>query len=457
MNSFKIYKGLDLPLAGKPLQSIQDSPQVKTVAVVGPDYVGMKPTMAVQEGDRVKLGQVLFTDKKTPGVKYTSPAGGTVKAINRGDKRALLSVVIEIDPKEEEKIQFPVTPLDKLTADDVVKTLVDSGQWTALRTRPFSKVPSPETRPNAIFVTAMDSNPHAPCPAVALKDREDDFLAGLKVLSVLAGDKPLFFCQSPDCRVLPEEAEGLPNLQVAEFSGKHPCGLVGTHIHFLCPASRTNVVWHVNYQDVAAFGYLFKTGYVCKARVISLSGPIVKKPRLIKTRIGANLDELTNGEFDVDAKNDIPARVISGSVLNGRKSEPGLNYLGRYSLQVSVLREGVKRRLFGWILPKFVDFSTKWTNASLFFPNWEYNMTTDVYGGPRAIFSIGSMDDVMPLDILPVFLTRALAVGNLEQSEQLGALELDEEDLALCTYVDPGKNEFGSMLRSVLTLIDKEG
>lgn len=458
MNSIKIHKGLDLPLQGAPVKCIADSPEVSTVALVGPDYIGMKPTMAVQEGALVKLGQVLFTDKKTPGVKYTSPAGGKVKVIHRGDKRALLSVEIEIDKNNEEALSFPVKPLEELSADDVVSTLVESGQWTALRTRPFSKVPSPETRPNAIFVTAMDSNPHAVDPAIALEGREDDFAAGLKVLSVLAGEKTVFFCQSPDARVLPESAAKLNNVQVAEFSGKHPCGLVGTHIHFLCPASRKNTVWHINYQDVAAFGYLFKTGNICKARVISLAGPIVHKPRYIKTRIGANLDELTAGQYEgLSDSNTIPARVISGSVLNGRASEPGLNFLGRYSLQISVLREGLERRLFGWVLPKFVDFSTKWTNASLFFPHWKYKMTTDVYGGPRAIFSIGSMDEVMPLDILPVFLVRALAVGNLEQSEQLGALELDEEDLALCTYVDPGKNEYGSMLRSVLTQIDKEG
>ncbi len=457
MNSIKIFKGLDLPLAGKPIQSIQDSPQVKTVAVVAPDYIGMKPTMSVQPGDKVQLGQVLFTDKKTPGVKYTSPAGGTVKAVNRGDKRVLLSVEIEIDLKNEPQLTFPVKPLESLTADDVVSTLVESGQWVAFRTRPFSKVPSPQTRPNAIFVTAMDSNPHAVNPAVALQGREDDFAAGLKVLSVLAGDKTVFFCQSPDNPVLPEKANELPNLKAAFFSGKHPCGLVGTHIHFLSPASSTNVVWHLNYQDVAAFGYLFKTGKICKARVISLAGPIVKKPRLIKTRIGANLNELTAGQYEEDTKDNIPARIISGSVLNGRKSEPGLNYLGRYSLQVSVLREGFKRRFFGWILPKFCDFSTKWTNASALLPGKQFKMNTDVFGASRAIFSIGSMDEVMPLDILPVYLVRALSCGNLDLAQQLGALELDEEDLALCTYVDPGKNEYGSMLRSVLTQIDKEG
>ncbi len=457
MNSIKIHKGLDLPLAGKPLQSIQEAPPVTSVAVVGPDYVGMKPTMAVQEGDRVMLGQVLFTDKKTPGVKYTSPAGGVVKAIHRGDKRALLSVEIAVDAENEPKYQFPVKPLMDLTDSDVVTLLVESGQWVALRTRPFSQVPSPTTRPNAIFVTAMDSNPHAADPAVVLKAREGDFAAGLKVLSVLAGDKPLFFCQGVGADLVPVEAQDLPNLQVAEFSGKHPCGLVGTHIHFLCPASRKNIVWHVNYQDVAAIGYLFQTGIVCKSRVVSLAGPVVKQPRLLKTRLGANLLELTQDQYDEDPKGEIPVRIVSGSVLNGRKAEEHLEFLGRYHNQVSVLKEGVKRRLFGWILPKFVDFSTKWTNASLLLPTKQYKMDTDVFGGSRAIFSIGSMDEVMPLDILPVYLVRALAVGDTDLAEQLGALELDEEDLALCTYVDPGKNEYGSMLRDVLTTIQKEG
>lgn len=456
MNSIKIHKGLDLPLAGKPLQSIQEAPPVHTVAVVGPDYVGMKPTMAVQEGDLVKLGQVLFTDKKTPGVIYTSPAGGIVKAIHRGDKRALLSVEIEV-AEQEQKLQFPVKPIDELTADDVVALLVDSGQWVAFRTRPFSQVPSPSTRPNAIFVTAMDSNPHAADPAVVIQGRENDFAVGLKVLSVLADDKPVFFCQGENANLVPAAAQDLPNLKVAEFSGKHPCGLVGTHIHFLCPASRSNIVWHLNYQDVMAIGYLFQTGTLCKARVVSLAGPMVKEPRLIKTRLGANILELVEDQYNEDPKGEIPVRIVSGSVLNGRKIEEHLEFLGRYHSQISILKEGVKRRLFGWILPKFVDFSTKWTNASLLLPTKKYKMDTDVFGGSRAIFSIGSMDEVMPLDILPVFLVRALAVGDTDLSEQLGALELDEEDLALCTFVDPGKNEYGSMLRSVLTTIQKEG
>jgi Na+-transporting NADH:ubiquinone oxidoreductase subunit A len=228
--------------------------------------------------------------------------------------------------------------------------------------------------------------------------------------------------------------------------------LPGTHIHFLDPASRKNTVWYINYQDVMAIGSLFVTGRLDQRRVISLAGPAVNDPRLIRTRIGANIDELVDGEL-AEGEN----RVVSGSVLSGHTAHGMLAFLGRYSLQISALAEGGQRELFGWYMPWFDKFSVKGVVASKLIPGKKFAMNTTAYGCKRAIVPIGSYEKVMPLDILPTFLLKALATDDLEQAEALGCLELDEEDLALCTFVCPGKGEYGAMLRRNLTTIEKEG
>jgi len=449
MRTIRISKGLDLPISGLPKQEISDAQAVETVALVGPDYVGMKPTMAVAVGDRVKLGQTLFTDKKTPGVRYTSPGCGPVVAINRGAKRALQSVVVQLSGDEEESFaHFPANQLETLPPDQVKDNLVGSGLWTAFRTRPFSKVPLPESTPRSIFVTAMDTNPLSADAGLVIGTRPEDFLNGLRVLRPIAGEK-LFLCKSPRSEI---PGADLSFVETVEFEGPHPAGLPGTHIHFLDPVSRQRTVWYLNYQDVMAIGSLFVTGRLDPRRVISLAGPAVAAPRLIRTRLGASTGELTAGEL-AEGEN----RVVSGSVLSGRQAEGPLAFLGRYHLQISALAEGRKREFFGWMYPGLTRFSIKNVFASSLFRGKRFGLTTAAWGGGRAIVPIGSYEKVMPLDILPTFLLRALEVGDVEEAEALGCLELDEDDLALCTFVCPGKGEYGSMLRRNLTIIEKEG
>jgi len=323
-----IKKGLDLPITGNPEQTITDGPKVTQVAVMGPDYVGMKPTMAVQEGDRVKKGQVLFTDKKTEGVQYTAPAAGVVKAINRGARRVFLSVVIELDGDEEETFtSYTPEQLNSLDAKDVEANLVASGLWTALRTRPYSKVPALGSRPKAIFVNAMDTNPLAGNPELVIKGQTEAFKNGLRALRRLSEGK-LFVCKAPGASIPSAGVE-----QTEEFAGPHPAGLPGTHIHFLYAASANRTVWTVGYQDVIAIGKLFTTGKLFTDRVIALAGPQVNKPRLVRTQLGASLAEVTKGELK-DGEN----RLISGSVFGGRTASGELNFLGRFHNQVSVLR-----------------------------------------------------------------------------------------------------------------------
>tara|TARA_A100001391_G_C5043236_1_gene271448 strand:+ start:14 stop:1360 length:1347 start_codon:yes stop_codon:yes gene_type:complete len=445
----KIKKGLDLPIAGAPRQAIEEGHQVRSVAVLGGDYVGMKPTMEVREGDTVKKGQLLFTDKKTDGVRYTAPAGGKVLAVNRGHKRVLQSVVIEIAEQEEE-VTFTAHQPDALGGLDreaVQAQLVESGEWTLLRTRPFGKVPAPGSAPNSIFVTAIDTNPLAQDPAVVIKDNEDSFRHGLTVLTRLT-DGPVWVCKAGKSD-LPSFAEG--QIREEAFAGKHPAGNAGTHIHHLDPVSLNKTVWTLGYQDVIAIGKLFTDGKISSDRVVALTGPQVKTPRLLRTRVGASLEDFTRGELK-DGDN----RVISGSVFNGHHARGPMLFLGRTANQVTVLREGHERELLGYISPGSNRFSVMNIYLSKLMPGKRFNFTTTTNGSERAMVPIGAYEEVMPLDILPTQLLRSLIVGDTDSAMALGALELVEEDLALCTFVCPGKYEYGPILRDNLTTIEVE-
>lgn len=447
---FSIKKGLDLPLSGKPEQTIFDANTVKSVAVLGNEYVGMRPTMLVEEGQRVKLGEPLFEDKKTPGVLYTAPGAGIVKAINRGAKRALQSVVIELDGDEEVQFeQVTVNELDKLDRQAIKDNLLNSGLWLAFRTRPYSRSPAPDSTPHSIFVTAIDTNPLAADPSVIINEYAEDFKHGLTVLSQLTDGK-VFVCQAANT-ALPVSHQD--NIQVSTFSGPHPAGLAGTHIHHLDPVSASKTVWTINYQDVIAIGKLFTTGRLWVERIISFAGPLVNNPRLLRTRLGANTEELVAGEIQ-----NIPARIISGSVLHGHTANNWAAYLGRFHTQISVIAEGTERELLGWIRPGGKNkFSALNVFISSLFPEKDLALTTSQNGSPRAMVPVGVFERVMPLDILPTQLLRALLVKDTDSAQALGCLELDEEDLSLCSFVCSGKYDYGPALRTNLTQIEKEG
>ncbi|MCS5594371.1 MAG: Na(+)-translocating NADH-quinone reductase subunit A [Porticoccaceae bacterium] len=444
----KVRRGLDLPISGTPEQVVYDGPPVSQVALVGLDYQGMKPTMAVREGDQVKLGQLLFTDKKNVSARYTAPAAGTVAAINRGERRVFQSLVIDIDGDASETFEtYAVEQLHTLDRANVIENLVKSGQWTALRTRPFSKVPAADTMASSIFVTAMDTNPLSADPAVVVDQRREDFTSGLKILARLTNG-PVNLCVAPNSTIPGDDIDGVREIT---FSGPHPAGLAGTHIHLVDPVSIDKTVWTIGYQDVIAIGALFTTGCIDVRRVIALAGPQVTQPRLLGTRVGANINQLVIGELKNDEN-----RVISGSVLSGRQAVSEFAFLGRYHSQVSVIQEGRERQFLHYLragvnkhsaLPVFVSSLTK----KLF------NMTTSTNGSERAMVPVGGYEKVTALDILPIQLLRSLIVGDTEMAQQLGCLELDEDDMGLYTYVCVGKYEYGRILRDNLTRIEKEG
>ncbi|MFP8966081.1 Na(+)-translocating NADH-quinone reductase subunit A [Pokkaliibacter sp. CJK22405] len=445
----KISRGLDLPITGEPVQKVEAGASVSTVAIVGSDYHGMKPTMLVREGDQVKLGQVLFSDKKTPGVHFTAPASGTVKEINRGAKRVFQSLVIEVAADESDALTFKKYSEDQIKSlgrDQVVEQLSESGLWTALRTRPFSKVPSPESTPKAIFITAMDTNPLSADPAAIIAENSEAFLVGQAVLAKLTEGK-LYLCKAAGSNV-PAASQST----VQEFGGIHPAGNVGTHIHFLDPVGPHTVVWHIGYQDVIAVGQLFTTGKLNVERVVAVAGPQASNPRLLKTRVGASLEQLCAKEQKSGAN-----RIISGSVFSGFAAHGPTAYLGRYHNQISILLEGSQREFMAWITFGGERYSLLNVLSSAFNRKRKLSFTTTTNGSERAMVPVGQFEEVMPLDILPTQLLRALVVSDIDTAIKLGCLELDEEDLALCTFACTGKYEYGPILRDNLTRIELEG
>jgi len=443
-----IKKGLDLPISGAPEQLIHNGTTVSEVAVLGEEYIGMRPSMAVKVGDRVKKGQQLFSDKKNVGVIFTAPASGVVKEINRGAKRVLQSVVISVSG--DDKIAFSKyesSQLSNIKRGDIVDNLVQSGAWTALRTRPFSKVPKIDATPASIFVTAMDTNPLAADAQLIINENQQAFCDGLSLLSQLTDGK-VYVCKDEGSLPKPSVA----NVEEKLFSGLHPAGLAGTHIHFIDPVSMSKQVWSINYQDVIAFGLLFTTGELYVNKVISLAGPAVKKPRLLRTVVGASIAELTVNELITGE-----LRIISGSVLSGTKAVGPHAYLGRYHNQITALIEGYEKEFFGWGSPGVNKFSVANVFVSALNKAKRFSFTTTTGGSDRAMVPIGQYERVMPLDILPTILLRDLIVGDTDEAQGLGCLELDEEDLALCTYVCPGKYDYGSLLRDNLNKIEKEG
>ncbi len=446
----RVRKGLDIPIAGEPEQHIRDANPVGWVASVARDYRGLQPRLLAEVGGRVSLGQPLYYDKSNPEVMYTSPGCGEVVAIHRGDRRALQSVVVRLDGDDE--VTFGshepegLRSLDRSLVRDV---LLRSGLWTALRTRPFGKVPHADAVPHSIFVTAIDTNPLSADPRVVIAERENDFRDGLAVVSRLTDGK-VHVCHAPG------PAFDLPRVESVThdvFEGPHPAGLVGTHIHFIDPVSDSKSVWYLSYQDVIAIGYLFKTGRIHTERVVALGGPLVRRPRLLRTRFGASTQDLLNGELQPAA-----SRVISGSVLGGRRAAGRARYLGPYDLQLIALHEDDSRHFLDWVAPGFAKYSAIRAFAGALRPkSHRFALTTSQQGSPRAMVPIGNFEKVMPLDILPAPLLKALIVQDTETAKALGCLELEEEDLALCSFVCCSKYEYGSFLRDVLDLIEKKG
>jgi Na+-transporting NADH:ubiquinone oxidoreductase subunit A len=449
----KTSKGFDLPIDGLPLTSIAAANPINSVALLGGDYIGLEPRMLVQEGDRVNAGQPLFIHKRDPDVIYTAPASGMVKAINRGARRVLKSVVIELQDEQTSTIVREPEPDPHAVSQETLRdALLKSGLWTAFRTRPFSRVPDSRSTPHSIFVTAIDTQPLSADPSLVIAEYEAQFGLGLDLLGQLT-DGAVFLCTAPDWS---GPTGSHPAVEPVAFEGPHPAGLPGTHIHHLDPVSVKRTAWHIGYQDVIAIGKLIGEGRLCSERIVALGGNGLTQPTLMRARLGANLKELTAGELKEHPVDQAPRR-ISGSVLNGREAEGSEAYLGRYHVQVSVISQIEPIRRLRWRSL----FDRRYSFAGIFARSTGHvrptPFTTSQNGRATALVPIDAFERVIPMNVLTEPLLRALLIKDTDQAQALGCLELDEEDLALCSFICPGKNDYGAVLRANLDQIELEG
>jgi Na+-transporting NADH:ubiquinone oxidoreductase subunit A len=447
-STIHIRRGLNLPLTGRPDQEITVGNGVSSVALQGTDFIGLKPRLLIEQGQQVLVGQPLFVDKRDPEVSYTAPASGTVTLINRGARRILQSVVIELDGSQAECDDYRSlagTDPASLSPADVATPLYKSGLWSAFRTRPYNKVPQSGTRPAAIFITAIDTQPLAADPALVVREHALAFTCGVRVIAQLT-DGCVHMCTAPDW-----QGPAVEGAQHTEFAGPHPAGLAGTHINYLHPVGTDRTVWHIAYQDVIAIGKLFVEGQLWTERIVALGGQGFARPRLVSTQLGASIDDLTAGEL----VENLSVRLISGSVLNGHTATGPAAWLGRYHTQVTALPERGKRKLFGWLRSGGYSFAGRLSSHTPA-PAGQ-SLTTGQYGRLTAMLPIDAFDKVMPLDMLPGPLLKALLIKDTDQAQQLGCLELAPEDLALCTFVCPGKNDYGAVLLENLEQIERDG
>ncbi len=447
MQRFTLRKGLDLPISGAPRQDNVTGAPVKTVGVIGDDYVGLKPRILVAEGDVVGPGSPILINKDVPEAMVTSPVAGTVRAINRGARRKLISVEIEVGEGAADPVDFSGVG-DAATPEGLVERLCAAGLWPAFRTRPYSRVPEVASRPSAIYVTALDTEPLAADPFPIIAAEPEAFTKGLEAVAMLSSGAT-YLCVA-DGVSLP--GSDLAGVTPVGFAGPHPAGLAGTHMHFLEPPLADRLVWTIGYADVLMIGRLLLTGHYDASVVVALAGPICADPRLVRTVAGASMADLAQA----DLPEGLPVRMISGSVLSGRAGEGPGAYLGRYARQITLIEEDRKQIPMGWIRPMLSKYAVQPVLGSALAKR-SFPLTSNLNGGRRAMVPLGTFEELMPQDFLPTQLLRALLVMDTDQAQALGALELDEEDLGLVGFACPAKYEYGAALRDCLTKIEKEG
>ncbi len=447
-----VSKGLDIPLKGKPSIEFDTTTSSELVGITGPDFVGMKPSILVKPGEKVKTGQAVFACKKTEGLVFTSPVSGEVVEVVRGARRAFQTLVIKQDGSDEHVSFAHYSDSAAKDSESIRKLLVESGLWTALRERPFDKAPPTSGEfANDLFVSLVDTQPAAPDPVAIIDQHKASFDRGLAVLAKLC-QRNVYVCAA--YRRTPALPLNIPNLVVETVQGPHPVGNVGTQMHFLSPPSMQNRVWYIGYQDVIAVGHLFESGKLFTTRYIGVGGPLADNPRIVKTHIGADLRAVVKKE---GSKANKPIRAISGSILNGRKISEPFHFLGAFHNQLSLIEENDRRELLGWHLPGFRKFSSKGVFVASQLPGVNFDISSSTHGSPRSLVPFGHFENVCPIDTLPTHLLRALLSKDTDSAQNLGVLELGEEDMSLFTFVSTGKTDFGPVLRENLDLIEKEG
>lgn len=451
----KLRKGLDINLVGAAERVLTKGGEAASYALVPDHYRGVTPKLLVKVGDKVKAGSPLFFSKENPEVLFTSPVSGEVSAINRGDKRKILSIVVTPDGQGQSE-SFDVCPIAELSRERVKETMLRAGFWPMLIQRPFGIIAKSDATPKAIFISGLDTAPLAPDLNFLVQDQGEHIIAGLEVLKKLTDGKVhLTVGTDTTAGVLSRVKQA----EVHHIEGPHPAGNVGVQIANIDPINKGEIVWTVELQHVATIGRLFLTGAVDMSKIVALTGSEVVKPHYFKVISGALISSITDGNLrPVDAKEERGVRVISGNVLTGLKVEPNEveGYLGFYHSQVTVIPEGNKYEFLGWAMPRINKFSVSHSYFSWLFPNRKYNLDTNMNGGHRAFVQTGIYDKVMPMNIYPLYLIKAIMAGDIDKMENLGIYEILEEDVALCEFIDPSKNEWQATVSKGIELMIKE-
>ena len=445
MKHYKIKKGYDIPVKGMAEKTLENTAMPVLQAVTPSEFQGIKPRLDVKQGDTVEIGTILFHDKQMPQVRFASPASGKVHEIVYGPRRKLERIVISVqDSKAKSYSSYKTSDISSIKKDELVTALLDAGVWPYIRQRPFNKIADPGKSPSSVFVNCMDTAPLAADQAFALQEESENFRAGIEALKVLSGGKVNIVTNKNDTAF-----QNISGVNYYSFAGKHPAGLVSTHIDKIDPISGHKIIWHLNARDVAMVGSFLLNGKFPVTRVVALTGDGLKKTRYVKTVAGVQLQHIVT-----DLKTD-DQRVISGNLLTG--SNQGKDgFLGFYDGQITVIPEGREQYFLGWMAPGFTRPSFSRAFMSALLPGKKYGMDTNQNGEERAFVKTGDYAKVMALDILPEFLAKSVLAGDIEEMENLGILECDPEDFALCSYICPSKIDFMKIIKDGQDMMAKE-
>ncbi len=455
VNYIKLKKGLDIPVQGAPQAWILKSIVSDTVAVKPTDFRGLVPRLAVKEGDSVKAGSVLFIDKNRPEIKFTSPVSGTVSEIVRGEKRKLLEVRVKADAQTEYQ-KFELPAISSITGQQVIDVLLESGLWPCIKQRPYGIIPDPKVAPKAIYVSGFDSAPLAPDYDFILREEIEHIQTAINALSKIAGSEIHLGLSAKTCNS--SHFQKLTGVQTHVFEGPHPAGNVGIQINHICPINKGDIVWTINIQALAIIGRLFNEGICDMRKTIAVAGPRVTNPGYIKTVAGMHLSYIADMVNDNVEKmqRGCDVRFISGNILTGTNVGKD-GYLGFYDDCITLITEGNYYELFGWakiFRPKKFSFAS--TYFSWLTPKKKYRMDSNLNGGERAFVMTGKYAQVLPMDIYPAYLLKAILAEDIDKMEQLGIYEVIEEDFALCEYIDSSKIEIQSIISKGIDIMIKE-
>ncbi len=449
MTQIKIRKGHSIRIAGIPKKEVITNLATAEVGICPAEYRYVKPKLLVKEGDRVDKGTPLFFNKTNPEQMWGAPGAGNISKIQYGPRRVIEKIVIKLN-KDEKGFSHNTINLNdiaKLKREEIKSVLSESHLWYLIRQRPFNNVVNPTDEPRDIFISALNTAPLAPNLELILKGQKDAFQAGINVLAGLT-DGNINIGISANEQI--EELIGLDNCILHQISGPHPSGNVGIQIHHMAPLKPGEVVWTVNIQHVIILGKLFLKGEIDPSITIAVGGPGAKNPIHIKTRIGAKIDTLVSGQLENGEY-----RTISGDVLTGRQVGKD-DYLGFYDTIISILPADFSRPFLGWIQPGSSKKTYSLSRSFLSFGKKQFNFTTKQNGSKRALVPINAWENVLPMDIMPNPLYRSILAGDVEEMTQLGILECDEEDFALCSFACPSKIDVGATIRKGLDILKAE-